>query len=335
MADMDAWTQTRYGGVEQVARTRTEIPQPTTGEALLRIRAVGLNAADRHLMTGEPLLLRGMFGWSRPKQPVRGIDVTGTVVALGAPHEAVAVGDEVVAELPGGGGLAEYAVAPVARLVPRPDAVDPVAAAALPIAGGTAWQALDRAGIASGHRVLVLGASGGVGTFTVQLAALRGAEVHAVCSARNRALVASLGAVETYDRAEFSPAALPAGAFDAVIDIAGNSPLRALQRIVRDGGCAVLVAGEGGRVVGPMPRIARAFLLSLGSRRKLHPLAAVAKPDVTRELLALAADGSLEPVIQRTWPLAEAGAALAHLAAGHTVGKVAVTVDLGDDPGHE
>ena len=327
MNDMEAWIQTRYGGVDEVARTRIDVPQPQRGEVLLRMRATGLNAADRHIMTGEPLLLRSAFGWSRPKQPVRGIDVAGTVVALGPEVSGLAVGDEVVGEIPGGGGLAEYAIAPAGRLVPRPAEVDPVTAAALPIAGGTAWQALRRADVASGDRVLVLGASGGVGTFTVQLAAVRGAEVHASCSERNRALVSSLGASTTYDRRTVPLAALPEKGFDVVVDIAGDSPLHAVRRLVRDGGSAVLVAGEGGRVLGPIPRVARAAALSVFSRRPLHPLAATAKPEALRELLALAADGRIAPVVERTWPLAEAGAALAHLAAGRTVGKVVVTVE--------
>jgi NADPH:quinone reductase-like Zn-dependent oxidoreductase len=327
MTEMDAWTQTRYGGAEEVRKNRVEIPRPARGEVLLRIRATGLNAADRHVMTGEPLLLRGAFGWRRPRQPVRGIDVAGTVAALGPEATGVVEGDEVVGELAAvGGGLAEFAVAPVERLVARPPEVDPVTAAAMPIAAGTAWQALERARVAARHRVLVLGASGGVGTFAVQLAALRGAEVHATCSARNRALVGSIGASTTYDRATVALADLPAGAFDAVVDLAGDRPLREVQRLVREGGAAVLIAGEGGNVVGPLPRIARAVLLSIGSRRPLHPLAATPQPDVLRELLALAADGRLAPVIERTWPLADAGAALAHLAAGHTVGKSVVTV---------
>lgn len=327
MNDMDAWTQSRYGGVGEVARTRIDIPRPQRGEVLLRVRATGLNAADRHIMTGEPLLLRSAFGWSRPKQPVRGLDVAGTVVAVGPDAWGIAEGDEVVGELPGGGGLAEYAIAPAARFVRRPAEVDPVAAAALPIAGGTAWQAFEWAVVAAGDRVLVLGASGGVGTFAVQLAALRDAEVHAMCSEGNRALVASLGASTTYDRKTVSLADLPEGGFDVVVDIAGDHPLRAVRRLVRDGGSAVLIAGEGGRVLGPIPRIARAAALSLFSRRPLRPLAATAKPDVLRELLALAADGRIAPVIERTWPLAEADAALAHLAAGRTVGKVVVTAD--------
>ncbi|MEN8600983.1 NAD(P)-dependent alcohol dehydrogenase [Microbacterium rhizosphaerae] len=322
---MDAWTQTRYGGVDEVRLSRIDVPQPKTGEVLLRIRATGLNAADRHLMTGEPLLLRAAFGWRRPRQPVRGIDVAGSVLALGPDVPDVSVGDEVVGELAFGGGLAEYAVIAAERLVPRPAAVGPALAAALPIAGGTAWQALDRARVASGHRVLVVGASGGVGTFAVQLAVLRGAEVHAVCSERNRALVGSIGARTTYDRAATPLDALPAGTFDAVLDLAGDSPLRTLRRLVRDGGSAVLIAGEGGRLVGPIPRIARASLLSVRSRRPLHPLSAKARPDILRELLSLVAGGRLTPVIERTWPLVEAGEALAHLAAGHTVGKVVVT----------
>ncbi|GAA4359805.1 NAD(P)-dependent alcohol dehydrogenase [Microbacterium rhizosphaerae] len=325
MEQMDAWTQTRYGGVDEVRLSRIDVPQPKTGEVLLRIRATGLNAADRHLMTGEPLLLRAAFGWRRPRQPVRGIDVAGSVLALGPDVPDVSVGDEVVGELAFGGGLAEYAVIAAERLVPRPAAVGPALAAALPIAGGTAWQALDRARVASGHRVLVVGASGGVGTFAVQLAVLRGAEVHAVCSERNRALVGSIGARTTYDRAATPLDALPAGTFDAVLDLAGDSPLRTLRRLVRDGGSAVLIAGEGGRLVGPIPRIARASLLSVRSRRPLHPLSAKARPDILRELLSLVAGGRLTPVIERTWPLVEAGEALAHLAAGHTVGKVVVT----------
>lgn len=325
MEQMDAWTQTRYGGVDEVRLSRIDVPQPKTGEVLLRIRATGLNAADRHLMTGEPLLLRAAFGWRRPRQPVRGIDVAGSVLALGPDVPDVSVGDEVVGELAFGGGLAEYAVIAAERLVPRPAAVGPALAAALPIAGGTAWQALDRARVASGHRVLVVGASGGVGTFAVQLAVLRDAEVHAVCSERNRALVGSIGARTTYDRAATPLDALPAGTFDAVLDLAGDSPLRTLRRLVRDGGSAVLIAGEGGRLVGPIPRIARASLLSVRSRRPLHPLSAKARPDILRELLSLVAGGRLTPVIERTWPLVEAGEALAHLAAGHTVGKVVVT----------
>jgi NADPH:quinone reductase-like Zn-dependent oxidoreductase len=241
----------------------------------------------------------------------------------------VAVGDEVVGELPGGGGLARFAVAPAGRLVARPAALDPVLAAALPIAGGTAWQALERAAVSAGRRVLVIGASGGVGTFAVQLAALRGAEVWALCGERSRGLIEELGAahVSDYHRVQPDSAELPAASFDAVIDIAGTAPLGALRRLVREGGSVVLVAGEGGRVLGPIGRIAAASLRSIGSQRPLRPLAAVAKPRVLAELLELTAAGRLRPVIERTFPFAEARAALGHVDEGHTVGKVVVLAE--------
>ena len=214
-------------------------------------------------------------------------------------------------------------------------------AASLPVAAGTAWQALElggmtdaaarRASAAPGapRRVLVIGASGGVGTFAVQLAAGRGAEVWALCGERNRALVERLGAARTFDYHDVQPgsAELPEEWFDVVIDIAGTAPLRALQRLVRDGGRVVLVSGEGGRLLGPIGRVAAASVLSIGSKRPLRMLAAVAKADVLAELLALAADGRLRPVIERTVAFAEARAALEHVAAGHTVGKVVVSAD--------
>lgn len=325
---MPAWVQARYGGVETLSFGSAPVPKPRRGEVLLRVRATALNSADVRILHGEPLLLRGAFGLRAPKQKVRGMDVAATVVALGERVEGVAVGDEVVGELPAGGGLAHDAVAPAARLVTRPAELDPLIAATLPMAGGTAWQALDRGEVTSGSRVLVIGASGGVGTFAVQLAALRGAEVWALCGERSRAAVGALGAARTFDYHSVQPGSpeLGASGFDAVIDIAGTAPLKALQGLVRDGGSVVLVSGEGSRLLGPMGRLAAASVRSLGSRRTLRPLAAVAKPDVLRELVALATDGRLTPLIEHTWPLADAGAAMAHLDSGRTVGKVVVTV---------
>ncbi|MBD8022706.1 NAD(P)-dependent alcohol dehydrogenase [Microbacterium gallinarum] len=325
---MHAWVQRTYGGPETVRPERIDVPAPGRGEVLLRLRATGVNNGDTRVMRGEPLLLRLAFGLRRPKQPVRGMDAAGTVIALGDGVTGFAPGDEVVCELPGGGGLAGYAVAPVKRLVRRPAALDAVVAAALPIAGGTAWQALERGGVAEGMRILVIGASGGVGTFTVQLATLRGAEVWALCGERSRELVERLGASRTFDYRTVQPGSPELGgeAFDVVIDIAGTSSLRSLQSLVRDGGAVVLVSGEGGRFLGPIGRILAATIRSIGSKRPLRPLAAVAKPDVLAELLALAADERLVPVIERTWPLAEAREALAHVDGRHAVGKTVVTI---------
>ncbi|GAA5087305.1 NAD(P)-dependent alcohol dehydrogenase [Microbacterium yannicii] len=326
---MPAWAQRRYGGPDVVSQETVDVPAPGRGEALLRLRATGLNNGDIRVMRGEPLLVRFAFGLRRPRQAVRGMDAAATVVAIGDGVTGVAVGDEVVGELPGGGGLARYALAPAARLVSRPPALDAVVAAALPVAGGTAWQALERGGAASGHRVLVIGASGGVGTFVVQLAVLRGAEVWALCGERNRALVEGLGATRTFDYRRVRPGApeLEDGSFDVVIDIAGTAPLRVLQHLLREGGRVVLVSGEGGRVLGPIGRILGASVRSIASRRPLRPLAATAKPEVLSELVALAAAGSLRPVIERTLPFADAPVALAHVAAGHAVGKVVVLAD--------
>lgn len=325
---MNAWRRDTYGPASGTRLDQIVVPAPGRGEVLLKLHATALNAADVRILLGDPLLVRPAFGLRRPKQPVRGIDVAGTVVKLGADATGVTIGDEVIVELPGGGGLAPYAIAPVKRLVQRPAALSPAIAASLPIAGGTAWQALDLAGVgAATTRVLVLGASGGVGTFAVQLAAFRGAEIWASCAERNHRLVEDLGAVRTFDHRTSPLAELPAEHFDAVIDIAGGIPLRELQRLTAPGGTVVLVVGDGGHVLGPVPRMIRAAALSIGSRRRIRPLAASAKPEIVRALAGLVVEGRIAPVIEREWSFAEASAALARQEAGHVVGKLVVRID--------
>ncbi|HEX5858217.1 MAG TPA: NAD(P)-dependent alcohol dehydrogenase [Microbacterium sp.] len=323
---MRAWRQTRYGGPEAVHPVTADIPVAGAGEVVVRVRAAALNAADIHIMRGEPLLLRAFFGLRRPKEQVRGRDVAGTVIAVGPGVAGLAIGEEVLGEL-AGGGLAEYVKTPASQVVPRPAALDPITAAALPLAGGTAWQAVELGAVADGRRVLVIGASGGVGTYAVQLAALRGADVWALCGARSRALVEGLGASRTFDYTTTDAAGLPPASFDVVLDIAGTAPLRRLRSLLRPGGTLVLVSGEGGRLLGPIGRILRASALNLlGRGRRIRPLAATTKPEITARLAALAADGSLRAVIERTWPLERAREAIAHVDAGHTVGKVVVAI---------
>lgn len=324
---MPAWTRETYGPAAGTARTRQPVPQPHRGEVVLRVQATALNAGDVRLLLGDPLLVRPFFGLTRPKNPVRGLDVAGTVVAVGADVVNAELGELVVGELQGGGGLASHARIAADRVVPVPPDVTPEAAACLPIAGGTAWQALDAAGVGLRHRaqrVLVIGASGGVGTFAVQLAALRGAEVWATCGARNALLLERLGAVHTLDHRTSPLTHLPSSRFDAVIDIAGGVPIRELQRLVRPGGRVVLVTGDGGRVLGPVPRMIRAAVLSLRGPRVVS-LTATSRPEVLTKLLELVEEGQLVPVIERTYPFDEAVSALAHVEAGHTVGKVVVT----------
>ncbi|MEJ1154028.1 NAD(P)-dependent alcohol dehydrogenase [Microbacterium marmarense] len=324
---MSAWCQERYGGPEVVVQAQIDVPQVGRDEVLVRTHATSLNAGDIYVMRGEPLVLRVAFGLRRPKQRVRGMDAAATVVALGERVTQFKVGDEVVGEL-AGGALAEYAVSTASRLVHRPSELDVTVAAALPVAGGTALQAVDRAGVATGQRVLVIGASGGVGTFAVQLCAQRGAEVWALCGERNRPLVESLGAAATFDYKKVQPGATELGEaeFDVVIDIAGTARLRALQRLVRDGGKVVLVSGQGGRMLGPLARLTAASIISVGSKRKLLPLAATANQDTLNSLVALATAGSLAPVIEHVSSFDEADAALARAADGHVVGKIVVTV---------
>ncbi|WP_372984136.1 NAD(P)-dependent alcohol dehydrogenase [Microbacterium sp.] len=331
---MPAWVRETYGPSDGVHLEQIPVPIPRPGEVVLRVEATALNAGDIRLMLGDPLLVRPVFGLTRPKHPVRGMEVAGTVVAVGSQEIGAEVGERVVGELVGGGGLASHVAVPATRLVPIPPDVTSVTAACLPIAAGTAWQALDHAGIgfrsvkhtAAGHvpRVLVLGASGGVGTFVVQLAALRGAEVWATCGERNARLVEHLGAVRTLDHRRSPLTELPAAHFDAVIDIAGGMPLRDLQRLVISGGRVVLVTGDGGPVLGPIPRMLKAAFLSIGSSRRIRPLAASPRPEILAKLLELTAEGRITPVIEREFGFDEARAALAHLEAGHTVGKVVV-----------
>ncbi|MBO0979692.1 NAD(P)-dependent alcohol dehydrogenase [Microbacterium sp. SD291] len=325
---MLAWRNESYGPAAGTALHQLPVPVPRSDEVLVRVRATGLNAGDVRLMLGDPLLVRPVFGLTRPKHPVRGMDVAGTVVAVGAGALGVEVGEEVAGELVGGGGLAEYATIPADRVVPLPPGVRAESAACLPIAAGTAWQALDLAGVglgaSSAPRVLILGASGGVGTFAVQLAVLRGAEVWATCGERSAAIVERLGAVRTLDHRREPLSALPGRHFDAVIDIAGGVGLRDLRRLVTAHGAIVLVTGDGGHVLGPIPRMLKAAVLSMTPGPRIRPHAAAARPEVLTKLLELLAEGRITTVIDREYPFGEASDALAHVEAGHTVGKVVV-----------
>jgi NADPH:quinone reductase-like Zn-dependent oxidoreductase len=319
---MSAWRQTRYGGPEVVNREECARPTAGPGELLLRVDAASLNSADVRIMRGMPLMVRTAFGWRTPRTPVPGRDVAGTVVALGDGVTGWCVGDRAAGELRQAGGLGEVTIARATEVTPVPDTVDAATAAALPLAGGTAWQALERGGVASGSRVLVLGAGGGVGTHLVRLAVLRGADVHALCSPRAADAVAGLGAARVEPR-DTPLSSLPAGAYDTVFDLGGRAPLRALQRLVRDGGSVVMVAA-GEHPVGPIGRMLRAAILSIRSRRPIRVLMAGADPEITAALLELAASGKLRPVIDSTFAASDARTALARVEAGGLVGKVIV-----------
>lgn len=318
---MRIWRQAAYGSADVVAASTVAVPAPRRAEVLVRVEAVSINSGDVHLMQGEPRMVRLFFGLRRPRIAGRGMDVAGTVVAVGSGVTGLSVGDRVVGS--GTETLADYAAVPAKRLTRLPDGVSMTDAATLPIAGNTAVTILDACRVGEGSRVLVIGAGGGVGTLTVQLAHDRGAEVWATCGARAEELVQRLGAQRTFDYRTTPLASLPQGHFDAVVDIAGDATLDVLRDRLRAGGVTALVGGDGTPVLGPLPRILRSMFAGRGGRR-FRSITATTKAEVTAGLVELLAVGRVTPAIERTYAMAEASAALAHVETGRTVGKVVV-----------
>ncbi len=322
---MRAVTQRGYGGTEQLELT--DVPEPVAGrgEVLVRVGAAGVDRGTWHLMAGLPLLVRPLFGWRAPRQPVLGRDVAGVVEAVGEGVDAFAVGDEVIGTARG--SFAELATVPVTRLARKPFGTDVAAAATLPISGATALQALRDAGrVSPGQRVLVIGASGGVGTYAVQIAKALGAEVTAVCSAAKADLVRSLGASAVIDYAREDVDREP-GRYDVVLDIAGNRPISMLRRALTSTGTLVIVGGEqGGRLTGGIHRQLGAVLLSPFVRQRLTTLVSREHGPDMQGLTDLVERGDVRPVLERTFTLDEAAKAIDHLEAGLVRGKVALTV---------
>jgi NADPH:quinone reductase-like Zn-dependent oxidoreductase len=322
---MKAVVQREYGPPLEVLRLEdVDEPTPGNGEVLVRVRAAGVNALDWHLVTGEPTIMRlvGM-GLRRPKRPGVGRDVAGVVEAVGQGVTRFRPGDEVFGWC--AGAFAELVVTGEDRLVPKPANVTFEQAAAIPVAAITALQGLrDQGEVEPGQQVLITGASGGVGTFAVQLAKHLGAEVTAVCSTRNLDLVRSIGADHAvdYTREDFTRSGQR---YDAILDIAGRPALLGCRRTLKPGGRLVLAGGEGGRWLGPLPRMVRALLLGLLGSRKVRTFEAKENREDTLVLADRLESGHLCPVIDRTYDLAAAPEAVRYLEEGHTQGKVVVT----------
>lgn len=324
---MKAITHDRYGDPTRLALTEVPDPVPGPGEVLIRVRAASLNPSDWHRVTGTPLIARLESGLWRPKRPIPGTDLAGTIEAVGpgvAPA-VVAVGDDVFG-WKHGAALAEFAAVSVDQLVPKPENTSFAEAAATGIAAFTALQALrDKAGLQSDHHVLITGAGGGIGSFAVQLAASMGAEVTGVCSAAKADLVRSLGADRVIDYATEDVLGAR-GAYDVMLDIAGNHRLRDCRAALRPHGTYVLIGGPKGRWLGPIPRLVRALLLSVVSSQRLVPMLSTENSEDLAILAGHLAAGSLRPVIGATVPLADAGTALASLGEGHTTGKTVIVI---------
>ncbi len=321
---MRAVVQQGYGGTETWTVREVPAPVPGRGEVVVEVRAAAIDRGTWHLMTGEPLLMRPFLGFRGLRQPVPGRDLAGVVAGVGPGVTGFAVGDEVYGSAPSG-SLAERALVSVKRLAQRPLALSIEESAAVPISGWTALQAVRAGGVTAGQRVMVIGASGGVGTYAVQLAAAAGAEVTGVCSTSKVDLLRDLGVKRIVDYTQQDPSDLAGERFDVVLDIGGNRPLRDVRRLLTPTGTLVLVGGdEGGRVLGGMGRPLAAAVQSVFSRQKLRGLVSSENAGDLEELTRLADRGAFRPVVDRVFPLADAAKAMDHLAAGHARGKVVV-----------
>lgn len=321
-----AVVQDRYGADDVLHLGHITRPEISDDEVLVRVHAAGLDRGTWHLMTGKPYLMRiAGLGFRRPKDRVPGRDLAGTVAAVGTAVTRFAVGDEVYGI--GRGTFAEYAVAREDKLAPKPARLSFEQAAVVPISAGTALQALtDHGHLAPGQRVLVIGASGGVGSYAVQLAKALGAEVTGVASTAKLDHVRSLGAdhVVDYTREDFAGTG---DRYDLILDIGGNPKLSRLRRALTAEGTAVIVGGEaGGDLTGGMGRTLRALALSpFVSQRLTNFIAKEQASDLDR-LHDLLDAGHVTPSIDHTCPLDQVPEAMRKLAAGQVRGKVAITL---------
>jgi NADPH:quinone reductase-like Zn-dependent oxidoreductase len=322
---MHAIIQDGYGSAEVLRFTDVPKPKIADNEVLIRVRAAGLDRGAWHLMTGRPYLMRLATGLRHPRQRVLGREVAGTVVAVGSAVTRYAAGDEVFGI--GRGAFAEYAAAREDKLVRKPANLSFEQAAVVTVSALTALQALTDVGhIQHGQKVLVIGASGGVGSYAVQLAKAFGAEVTGVCSTAKLDLVRALGAdhVIDYTHDDFANGGQR---YDLILDIAGNPSPARLRRALTPRGTAVIVGGEeGGSLTGGMDRQLRALALSVFVGQRLTSVLCKERSADLARLTELIEAGKVMPSIDRTYLLAQVPDAMRYLDAGKARGKVAITV---------
>lgn len=322
---MTAIRQDEYGvDPERVLRLGTAaVPEPKAGEVLVRVGAASIDRGTAHLQAGLPYPVRlAGFGVRRPNFGNPGFSLAGTVSAVGDGVDAFAPGGEVFGI--GRAAFAEYAVAPAAKLALRPQTLTLAEAAALPVSGLTALQAVrDHGRVRPGERVLVYGASGGVGSLAVQLAVAAGARVTAVCSARKADRVAPLGADTVFAHEDGEPA----GPFDVILDTGGNRPLRALRRLLTRTGRLVIIGGEnGGRWLGGTGRQLRAQAMSPFLKQSLGTFISRENGADIAELGRRATVGEARPLLDSVVPLAETATAIRKLLDGDAVGKIVISI---------
>lgn len=313
-----------YGGPDRLELSEIEVPVVGDDEVLIRVSAASVNPYDWHLMRGKPYFVRTQSGLRRPKKPRLGTDVSGTVEAVGRDVTELRPGDEVF----GGaaGTFAEYVCARPKNLAHKPESVSFEDAATLNIAGLTALQGLrDKGCLRAGQHVLVNGASGGVGTFAVQIAGSMDAEVTGVCSTGNLELVRSLGAAHTVDYTGDTFTETDRR-YDLILDTVATQPLSACRRILQPEGIYVAVGSLSmGNWIGPLTFLAGVQLAGLLRSQTMTSMLATTNTRDLGVIAEMVASGSVKPVIDRVFPLEETADAVAHVEAGHTRGKVVVT----------
>jgi NADPH:quinone reductase-like Zn-dependent oxidoreductase len=322
---MRAVVRDAYGSVDVLRVGDVAKPAAGEGELLVRVHAAGLDQGVWHLMAGMPYAMRlAGFGIRAPKNRLLGYDVAGRVEAVGTNAGLFRPGDEVFGTCRG--SFAEYAVARADRLAPKPDNVSLEEAATVPISGYAALQAVrEHGGVRAGHRVLIIGAGGGVGTFAVQIAKADGAEVTGVCSTAKTELVRSIGAnhVLDYTKEDFADGR---NRYDVILDIAGNRPLSQLRRALTSRGTLVIVGAEdAGNWLG-IRRQLQAAALSPFVRQKLGFFISKERSQDLEELRELLEAGAIKPVVDRTFPLDDVPEAIRYLRSGRARGKIVIAV---------
>ena len=326
---MTAVVQSAYGAAPEAVLSVGEIERPTPrdGEVLVRVRAASVDRGTWHLMAGLAYPIRLVFGLRRPTFVNPGRTVAGTVEAIGAGVTGFGPGDEVYGIASANGTFAEYAVVPAAKLAPKPANLSFEQAATVPVSASTALQAVrDHAKVRAGEKVLVIGASGGVGGFAVQIAKAFGAEVTGVASTAKLDAVRALGADSVVDYTREDVGSL-GERFDVVLDIAGNRSLTQLRRVLTPHGRLVIVGGEtGGKWLDGLDRQLRAVLLNPFVGQQLGFFVNKENAADLRALTELIEAGQVTPLIDRTYPLRETAAAIRQLIDGRATGKLAITV---------
>jgi NADPH:quinone reductase-like Zn-dependent oxidoreductase len=323
---MKAIVYHEYGSPDVLELREIDKPVVKDDEVLVRVRAASANPADWHFMRGLPYVMRPQSGLGKPKNRVLGRDIAGQVEAVGKDVTRFRPGDEVFANVETG-GFAEYTCVSEGFLVLKPANLTFEQAAAVPLAALTALQGLRDAGqVQPGQKVLIIGASGGVGTFAVQIAKSFGADVTGVCSTRNVEMVRSMGAdhVIDYSQEDFTQSGQK---YDLILQLAGTSSPSECRRALTSKGTLVLSSGEsGGRWIGPVDRIIKAVVLSPFVSQKLGSFLAKPNEDDLQFMKELIEAGKVTPVIDRTYSLSEAPEAIRYLEEGHARGKVVITV---------